>query len=158
MVTMATPTPIPRQNSPLPAKTPISPGVAGVLEALRRLEGRTEGGAGVGLPVRPAVGRRSLAKPCVGGSRRRHVRSRARRLDLSSASREYNTCPRSLGELGPGDSAVEPLGGEVVDTDHEAAEVDVVTGLELHQREPLPAGPLQLLFHEEGLLGAVDAG
>ncbi|MFG2049625.1 hypothetical protein ACGFIW_19615, partial [Micromonospora sp. NPDC048935] len=31
MVTMATPTPVPRQNSPLPAKTPTSPGAAGVL-------------------------------------------------------------------------------------------------------------------------------
>ncbi|MGW3795389.1 ImmA/IrrE family metallo-endopeptidase [Micromonospora arida] len=72
--------------------------------------------------------------------------------------RESNPCPRSFGELGPGDGAVEPLGGEVVDADHEAAEVDVVTGPELHQREPLPAYPLQLLFHEEGLLGAVDAG
>ncbi|MDH6470863.1 hypothetical protein M2303_004426 [Micromonospora sp. H404/HB375] len=40
MVTMATPTPIPRQNSPLTAKTPAPPGAAGVLER-RRLAGQS---------------------------------------------------------------------------------------------------------------------
>ncbi|MFI7075237.1 transposase [Micromonospora sediminicola] len=70
MVTMATPTPIPRQNSPLPAKTPTPPGAAGVL--------------GPDTPARP--GRRRV-RPARRGSRRRRPVARARRSTPAGPSR-----------------------------------------------------------------------
>lgn len=82
---------------------------------------------------------------------------------VSGCSASFPPCPTSItgsptlfGELGPGDGSVESAGGEVIDTDQEAAEVDVVTRIELDEWNPLPHNALQLLLHQEILLLRID--